>query len=72
MHKKTKRVTQLAAEYAEQYAFFILLCTRICFKSPTYTSFFYEGESNEKLKRAIKILNTARLSCKLTTMILMV
>ena len=32
----------------------------------------YEGESNENLKSAIKILNTARLSCKLTTVILMV
>jgi len=32
----------------------------------------YEGESNENLKSAIKIRNTARLSCKLTTMILMV
>ena len=32
----------------------------------------YEGESNEKLKIVIKIQNTARLSCKLTTMILMV
>jgi len=32
----------------------------------------YDGESNENLKSAIKIRNTARLSCKLTTMILMV
>jgi len=32
----------------------------------------YEGESNENLKSVIKIQNTARLSCKLTTMILMV
>jgi hypothetical protein len=32
----------------------------------------YEGESNENLKSAIKIRNTARLSCKLTTVILMV
>jgi hypothetical protein len=32
----------------------------------------YEGESNEYLKSGIKIRNTARLSCKLTTMILMV
>ena len=32
----------------------------------------YEGESNENLKSGIKIRNTARLSCKLTTMILMV
>jgi hypothetical protein len=31
-----------------------------------------EGESNENLKIAIKIRNRARLSCKLTTMILMV
>jgi len=31
-----------------------------------------EGESNENLKSAIKIRNTARLSCKLTTVILMV
>jgi len=27
----------------------------------------YEGESNENLKSAMKIRNTARLSCKLTT-----
>jgi hypothetical protein len=33
---------------------------------------FYEGDSNENLKSAIKIQNTARLSCKLTIMILMV
>jgi len=32
----------------------------------------YEGESNETLKSAIKIRNTTRLSCKLTTMTLMV
>jgi len=32
----------------------------------------YEGESNENLKRAIKIRTTAGLSCKLTTVILMV
>jgi hypothetical protein len=31
-----------------------------------------EGESNANLKSAIKIRTTARLSCKLTTMILMV
>jgi len=35
-------------------------------------SVIYEGESNENLKSAIKIRNTARLSCKLTTVILMV
>jgi hypothetical protein len=35
-------------------------------------SFNYEGESNENVESAIKILNTARLSCKLTTAILMV
>jgi hypothetical protein len=32
----------------------------------------YEGDSNENLKSAIRIQNTARLSCKLTIMILMV
>jgi hypothetical protein len=32
----------------------------------------YEGELNKNLKSAIKILNTARLSCKLTAVILMV
>ena len=32
----------------------------------------YEGESNENLKSAIKIPNTVRLSCKLTTVIMMV
>jgi len=32
----------------------------------------YEGESNENLESAIKIQNTAQLSCKLTTVILMV
>ena len=31
-----------------------------------------EGVSNENIKSAIKIRNTALLSCKLTTMILMV
>jgi len=31
----------------------------------------YEGESNENLKSVIKIRITAWLSCKLTTMILM-
>ena len=32
----------------------------------------YKGESNENLKSAIKIRNTARLPCKLTTVILVV
>jgi hypothetical protein len=32
----------------------------------------YEGDSNENLKSAIKIQKTARLSCKLTIIILMV
>jgi hypothetical protein len=32
----------------------------------------YEGDSNENFKSAIKIQNTARLSCKLTIMIFMV
>jgi hypothetical protein len=32
----------------------------------------YEGDSNKNLKSAIKIQNTAPLSCKLTIMILMV
>jgi len=32
----------------------------------------YEGESNENLKSVIKIWNTAQLSCKLATVILMV
>jgi len=32
----------------------------------------YEGDSNENLQNAIKIRNTARLACKLTTMLLMV
>ena len=41
-------------------------------KSMKYKRNIYEGESNENLKTAIKIRNTARLSCKLTTMILMV
>jgi len=31
----------------------------------------YEGESSENFKSAIKIRNTARLSCELTTMTLM-
>ena len=39
---------------------------------PTVFSDIYEGESYENLKSAIKIRNTARWSCKLTTMILMV
>jgi hypothetical protein len=30
----------------------------------------YEGDSNENLKSAIKIWNTARLFCKLTTVLL--
>jgi len=37
-----------------------------------YRSHICEGESNENLKIAIKIRNTARLSCKLTKMILIV
>jgi len=32
----------------------------------------YEGVSNENLKSVIKIRNTVQLSCKLTTVILMV
>jgi hypothetical protein len=38
----------------------------------TTTEQAYEGDSNENVKSAIKIQNTARLSCKLTIMILMV
>jgi hypothetical protein len=34
--------------------------------------FIYKVESNENLKSAIKIRNTAQLSCKLAEMILMV
>jgi hypothetical protein len=34
--------------------------------------YIHEGDSNEKNKSAIKIQNTARLSCKLTIMILMI
>ena len=33
---------------------------------------YIHGRANENIKSAIKIQNTARLSCKLTTMILMV
>jgi len=40
--------------------------------SVTLVHKMYEGESNENFKSAIKIRNTARLSCNLTTMILMV
>jgi len=36
------------------------------------SSSLYVGVSNENLKSAIKIRNTARLSCKLTIVILMV
>jgi hypothetical protein len=38
----------------------------------TYFVRNYEGHSNENLKSAIKNQNTARLSCKLTIMILIV
>ena len=34
-----------------------------------FVQYLYDGESNENLKSAIKIRNTAQLSCKLTTMI---
>ena len=40
--------------------------------SPEIAENIYEGESNEYIKRTIKILNAALLPCKLTTMILMV
>jgi hypothetical protein len=36
------------------------------------SSALYEGESTEKLKHVLKIENTAQLSCKLTTLIIMV
>ena len=42
------------------------------FEVPRIRLLMYEGELNENIKIAIKIRNTARLSCKLTTMILMV
>jgi len=32
----------------------------------------YDGESNENIKSVIKILNKARLSCKLTAVIMIV
>jgi len=38
----------------------------------SYYYCYYEGESNENIKSAIKIRNTARLSCTLTAVILMV
>jgi hypothetical protein len=38
----------------------------------TFGCHMYEGDSNENLKSAIKIKNTARLSCKLIIMIIMV
>ena len=38
---------------------------------PTNAQLYYEGESNENLKNAIKIRNTARFSRKLTTVLLM-
>jgi hypothetical protein len=41
-------------------------------QSTFYRETIYEGESNENLKHAVKIRNTARLSCKLTIVILMV
>jgi hypothetical protein len=44
-------------------------CTRCLLRT---RQAMYEGDSNENLKSAIKIQNTARLSCKLTIMILMV
>ena len=34
--------------------------------------YLYEGELNENLRSAIKVRNTAPLSCKLTTVILMI
>jgi hypothetical protein len=40
--------------------------------SNIYMFLYYEGDSNENIKSAIKIQNTARLSCKLTIMILTV
>jgi hypothetical protein len=41
-------------------------------KPRQYSIAYYEGDSNENVKSAIKIQNTAPLSCKLTIMILMV
>jgi hypothetical protein len=48
-----------------------------CFTVQNYGSGYfnflgiYQGDSNENLKSAIKIKNTARLSCKWTIMIFM-
>jgi len=46
--------------------------TFICLNTLHHIPKEYEEESNENLKSAIKIRNTARLSCMLTTVILMV
>jgi hypothetical protein len=61
---------------------YIYMCVCVCViifnerlkiqNSATLTYSNYEGESNENLKSAIKIQNTAQLSCKLITVILMV
>jgi hypothetical protein len=40
--------------------------------SAVRTDFLYEGDSNENLKSAIKVPNTAQFSCKLATVFLMV
>jgi len=46
-------------------------CVCVCVCVCVYV-YMYEGESNENHKIVIKIRNTARLSCKLATVILMV
>ena len=48
-----------------------LACGCVCHCRLSFFVWFYEGLSNENLKSVIKIRNTARLSCKLTTVILM-
>jgi len=49
----------------------MMMMMKNCSTLVMFAPAIYEGESNENLKSAIEIRNTARLSCKLTTVLLM-
>jgi hypothetical protein len=66
-----RSVVQLVARYLNEWAIPVTAITVQHIQGVSGKQ-RYVGESNENLKSVIKIRNTARLSCKLATVILMV
>jgi hypothetical protein len=64
------RVTLYCTEFPNKYAFCATGIFSVCIYIETRRP-MYEGDSNENIKSAIKIQNTARLSCKFTIIIIL-